>query len=104
MKDKRILLCCNRTLGIGGIEKAYAEHQLAALAQRAERLHLVLQFQPGTAQWLAAGAAKKPSGAREVRHLIQTELEAPLSALLLGADPPERLQIAPEREHLALRS
>ena len=90
-------------LGQPELEKI-AEHQLAALAQRAERLHLVLQFQPGTAQWLAAGAAKKPSGAREVRHLIQTELEAPLSALLLGADPPERLQIAPEREHLALRS
>ncbi len=81
-----------------------AEHQLHTLARRAERLHLALQFQTGTAQWLAGRAERKAGGARELRHLLQTELEAPLAALLLGENPPERLCVSPEQEHLALQS
>ena len=80
-----------------------AENQLAALSQRAKRLHLTLQFQSQTAVWLAERAGRKPSGAREVRHLIQTELEAPLAALLLSGTPPERLAVAPNGEHLAFQ-
>lgn len=80
-----------------------AENQLAALSQRAKRLHLALQFQPQTAAWLAERASRKPSGAREVRHLIQNELEAPLAALLLSGTPPERLAVAPNGEHLAFQ-
>lgn len=76
--------------------------RLDALSQRAERLQLGLRFQPETAAWLAQRAGRKPSGARELRHLIQSELESPLAALLLGANPPKQLSVAPNGEHLAL--
>ncbi len=79
-----------------------AENQLAALKKRTERLHFALQIQPETALWLAQRAEKTPSGAREVRHLLQAELESPLAALLLGETPPQRVLIAPDGAHLAL--
>lgn len=46
MKDKRILLCCNRTLGIGGIEKALTTF-VKALDTENNRVTLVLNNSSG---------------------------------------------------------
>ena len=64
-----------------------AENSLHALQERAERAGLNLHIAPETASWLARRALGKKSGARELRRLMQTELEAPLSADLLSEQP-----------------
>ena len=67
-----------------------ADHQLQALQKRAERLRVALQFTPGVACSIARRSAGKQSGAREVRRLIQSEVENPLAAALLAADTPPK--------------
>ena len=61
-----------------------ALRQLDALRARAERKELQLEIAPQMPQFLAKKAAGKNSGARELRKLIQRELEAPLASLLLS--------------------
>lgn len=74
-----------RPLGEAELAKI-AENQLAALQKRAERMLLPLAFAPEVAQTLARRAIGKRSGARELRRLIQTEIEAPLAARLLSTE------------------
>ncbi len=72
-----------RKLGQEDLE-AIAAQQLSALEERAEKRALKLSLAPQLASLLAARALGKPSGAREIRRLIQTELEAPLAICLLS--------------------
>ncbi len=66
-----------------------AELQLCALRQRAKEQHLCLDFAPELAAAIARKSIRGRSGAREIRKLIQTELEAPLAARLLSETPIE---------------
>lgn len=64
--------------------RSIAEKQLDALTRRAAKQGLCLHCSQQVAALLSRQAAGKPSGAREIRRLIQTELEAPLSFRLLS--------------------
>lgn len=89
--------CIARFEQLGEAELAQiAEHQLAALEERAQRQHLLLELAPEMAEWIARRAARQSSGAREVRHLIRAELEAPLARLLLRETPPQKIAIRVE--------
>ena len=79
-----------------------AAQQLAALEQRAEKLHLNVRFPQEIAASLARRAMGKGSGAREVRRLIQTEIEAPLAAGLLSDRPPAKLTARLDAEKILL--
>ena len=71
-----------------------AAKQLGALSARAENLKIRLVLAPDAARCLAARCRKKSGGAREIRHLIQTEIENPLARCILSAEtPPERVQV-----------
>ena len=65
-----------------------AGSRLEALRQRAEALHVRLEFAPEVATCLARSSLGKGSGAREIRHLIQREIESPLAQRLLSAQLP----------------
>lgn len=71
-----------------------AHKQLAALQGRAERAKLHFRYAPETAQLLAKRCAGTKSGARELRRLIQTELEAPMASALLSDTPPAAMHVA----------
>ncbi len=79
-----------------------ALQQLHALQQRAERQHLSLHVSREIAASLAQRAMGHGSGARELRRLIQTELEAPLAAELLSERPPARRTARLEEERIVL--
>ena len=63
-----------------------ADRQLEALRTRARKKELNLEISPQLSRFFAKKAAKKTGGARELRKLIQTELEAPLAELLLSEE------------------
>lgn len=75
-----------RPLGLAELTQI-AQQQLDALRKRAERAKLPLRIAPEVAQALARRALGKGSGARALRRLIQSELEAPLAARLLAHSP-----------------
>ena len=79
-----------------------ANLQLDALRQRAKQQHLHLDFAPELAPTLAKKSANGHSGAREVRKLIQTELEAPLAAKLLSEPPIEQAAIRVRENKICL--
>ena len=66
------------------------EKQIGALQSRAEELHVRLQVTQETIESIALRSLRQKSGARQIRHLIQTELENPLARLILSADTPPR--------------
>lgn len=72
---------------------AIARIQLSALKGRAEKQHLQLTWGPEAAEALARQCAGRSGGARELRKLIQRELEAPLASRLLGESVPSPVQI-----------
>ena len=76
--------------------------QLAALQDRAGRLHLAVRFSPEVAQTLAKRALGKRSGARELRRLIQSELEAPLAARLLSTEKTSAVTVSAKENGLLL--
>ncbi len=65
--------------------------QLTALQKRAEEHRLRLSVTPELARGIAHRALNSRSGAREIRRLIQTELEAPLADRLLSERPDDRI-------------
>lgn len=81
-----------------------AEMQLAQLQTRLDAQDLRLIYTPAAAEYLAGQCAGK-GGAREVRRLVQQQVEAPLARLLLdGRDGsfclsvgPKGLCVTPER-------
>ena len=80
-----------------------ARQQLSALRQRAEQQQLSLQVTAELPQSLAKRALRSRSGAREIRRLIQTELEAPLASHLLSDNPAPSITAFIENEQVCLR-
>lgn len=81
-----------------------AANQLAALRRRAEKMHLNVEFSQELAPTFARRCLGKRGGARELRKLIQTELEAPLASDLLSERPPEHVTAAVEDGRILLTS
>ncbi len=80
-----------------------AEKELRDLRDRAEKQNLAVSFAPELPAVLAARALGRKSGARALRSLIQSELEAPLAAELLSEQPPSAVTAAVENEKILLR-
>ena len=80
-----------------------ARQQLTALRQRAERQQLSLQVTAELPQALARRALRSRSGAREIRRLIQTELESPLASHLLSDTPSATVTAFIQNEQVCLR-
>ena len=64
-----------------------AQKELCALTERAARQQLAFSYAPDLPEVLAKRALGKKSGARALRSLIQSELEAPMAANLLSEHP-----------------
>lgn len=62
-----------------------AAHALSAAAKRAAAAGARLEIESDAAALLGRQCLGHPAGARHIRHLIQQQVEAPLSALLLRA-------------------
>jgi len=70
-----------------------AARQLEMTAGRAEKQGLRLLPEPSAAAWLAACCQKEDSGARSLRHKIQTLVEEPLAEYLLSGAGPARFTV-----------
>ena len=70
-----------------------ARRQLEAICGRAKSRGLTLEVASGAAEEIARQAMEKPGGARNIRHLLQTLVQTPLSDALLSGTPPKALQI-----------
>ncbi len=70
-----------------------ANLELDKLRQRAERQGIHLQIAPDLGEAIAGRVLRAPGGAREIRHLIQREIEAPLADLLMEDRPPKAVEI-----------
>ena len=78
-----------------------ARRQVEEFVHRAAQLGLKMELPEELPGWLA-GQCKKQGGARQLRHLVQEKLEAPLaSALLRASRKPERIRGAIEGEGVA---
>jgi ATP-dependent Clp protease ATP-binding subunit ClpC len=69
---------------------AIAANLLGELAARARRRHLAVDFAPGVARWVAERGFSPDTGARELRRVIERDIEARLADLLLDERRPER--------------
>ena len=81
-----------RPLGEAELTKIAAK-QLDALRQRAEARKLHLSYAPELPAFLAKRCLGKRSGARELRRLLQSELEAPLAQILLSEQPKKEVTV-----------
>ena len=80
-----------------------AEKYLEELRCRATCAHIDLSYSQGLAACLGR-RCKGKAGARQLRRMIQEELEAPLASLLLqSAKKPGRVQVAMEEEKICVR-
>lgn len=76
--------------------------QLDSLRGRAEKQHLRLHYDTSLAENLGRRSCGGKSGARAIRKLIQTELEAPLAARLLAESPATSAEITVENDRIML--
>lgn len=58
---------------------------LSDLRSRMEKTHGILQWNPRSLRTIAAKAEAKDNGAREIRHIIEQEVESKIAELLLAA-------------------
>lgn len=79
-----------------------ADRQLEALRIRAEKKELHLEISPQLSKFLAQRAAGKSSGARELRKLIQRELEGPLASLLLSEEGCTKARLSIQEDRIAV--
>lgn len=77
-------VACFQKLGAAELETIAAD-LLAQTKQRAAQAGIELRIDPAAAACLGAGCCGK-SGARELRHLVQTAVEDPLADLLLQSE------------------
>jgi ATP-dependent Clp protease ATP-binding subunit ClpC len=63
--------------------QAIAQRQLTDLASRARKRGLRVAFTPAVAKWVVTRGFSADYGARELRKVIQREIEGPLSKLLI---------------------
>jgi len=84
---------------------AIARLQLADLALRARQRGAPVAFSPAVARWVAARGFHPDSGARELRRVIEREVEAPLAERLLagGRRPAPLVRAGVRRGELVLR-
>ncbi len=73
---------------------AVAQNRLDALAARASARGLQLTTAPEVCALLAGRCAASRSGARALRHKIQSCIESPLAGLLLSAAPPKNATLS----------
>jgi ATP-dependent Clp protease ATP-binding subunit ClpC len=66
-----------------------AQRQLTDLAGRARKRGLRVAFTPAVSKWVVARGFSADYGARELRKVIQREIEGPLSKLLIDASVPK---------------
>ena len=64
-----------------------AQARLTDLALRARRTGTIVAFTPSVAKWVTERGFRPENGAREIRHVIQREVEPRLAALLLTEKP-----------------
>ncbi len=64
-----------------------AQARLADLAVRARRTGTIVAFTPSVARWVTERGFNPENGAREIKHVIQREVEPRLAALLLAQSP-----------------
>ena len=64
-----------------------ARARLTDLAVRARRTGTIVAFTPSVARWVAEQGFNPENGAREIRHVIQREVEPRLAVLLLAEKP-----------------
>ncbi len=91
-----------RPLGEAELTKIAAK-QLDALRQRAEARKLHLSYAPELPAFLAKRCLGKRSGARELRRLLQSELEAPLAQILLSEQPKKEVTVLLRDNAIALQ-
>jgi ATP-dependent Clp protease ATP-binding subunit ClpC len=65
-----------------------AQRQLTELAARARRRSLRIAFTPAMARWVAQRGFSPEYGARELRRVIQRDVETPLARLVIEGDLP----------------
>ncbi|MEM9378829.1 MAG: AAA family ATPase [Planctomycetota bacterium] len=73
-------------LGPKTVERV-AQKKLDELAARAARRGMRLRFTPAVARWVAGRGFRPETGARELRRVIQREIEPRLSDVLLDVEP-----------------
>jgi ATP-dependent Clp protease ATP-binding subunit ClpC len=81
--DERLVF---RDLDLGDA-RAVAAKLLGELGLRARTQRAKLMLSPAVAGWVARRGFDPDNGARELRRVIQTHIEAPLAELLLGPRP-----------------
>jgi len=77
-----------------------AERELGKTKERAKKAGASLQTDECTAAFLAGRCLRQPGGAREVRRLIRTMIEAPVAEKLLTGNKDLHLYTAVEQETL----
>ena len=81
-----------------------AQRQLDELAARAHRAGHAVSFSAGVAGWVAAKGFAPEAGARELRRVVQREVEPLLATALLGSEPGARsLRVRLRGQGLELR-
>ena len=91
-----------RPLGLPELT-AIAEKLLAETAARAEARNIALNVAPETATLLAAQCLDDASGARALRHRIQSAVEDPLAGLMLADSTLTAASVSVERGAITVR-
>ena len=73
----------------GSAAREIAQDQLTSLAVRARRRGARVAFTPAVARWVVDRGFSQQYGARELRGVIQREIEPSLASLLLHTDLPD---------------
>lgn len=68
--------------------------EMDKLEKRAERQGITLHRDPTLCQMIGDRVLHGPGGAREIRRLIQREIEAPLADLLMEEQPPKTVMVS----------
>ena len=80
-----------------------ARKELNALKERAAKQRLAFTYADCLPHFLAGRASGRKSGARAIRSLIQSELEAPMAENLLSERPAAAVRAEEENEKILLR-
>ena len=90
-----------RTLGLQELGKI-AALELEKLRKRGEKQGVTLLYQEELPESLARRALHNPRGAREIRRLIQWDIEGPLADLLMEEVPPKRVVVSASADSIRL--
>lgn len=80
-----------------------AAKQLSDLIHRVEQTGTCVTVEEDVAQWIAAQCRSRDSGARQIRHTIQQQVENPLAVRLLQSEvPPQHLRVILHNDGLSI--